>query len=215
MTSPALYPESPKPGAPAVRGPKFAAQSPQRGAASLGPIAWVTPRLGPCYAAAAMARSSAALLLLSSALSLHAIACGDGLGSSESAGEASLLPRLQEYRAWARAPGDYQMPLVPAQGTHGAYIDIYINDVVAQALLEGSDSLSTWPTGSVIVKDGFDDAEGTSLRQVAVMERRAEGWYWEEYDAADLEDPLFAGAPDICVDCHSAGQDSVRAFGLP
>lgn len=162
-----------------------------------------------------MARSSAALLLLRSALPLLAIACGGGLGSSESAGEASLLPQLQNYRAWTRAPGDYQMSLIPAQGTHGAYIDIYINDVLAEALLAEPDTLSTWPTGSVIVKDGFDDAEGTSLRQVAVMERRAEGWYWEEYDAADLENPLFAGTPDICIDCHSAGQDSVRAFDLP
>ncbi len=162
-----------------------------------------------------MARPAAALLLLSLALPLLAITCGGGVSSSESAGEASLLPQLGDYRGWARAPGDYQVPLVPTQGTHGAYIDIYINDVIAEALLDGAESLSSWPTGSIIVTDGFDDAEGTSLRQVAVMEKRADGWYWEEYDAADLDEAIFMGTPDICIDCHAAGHDFVRTLDLP
>ncbi|HFE45697.1 MAG TPA: hypothetical protein ENJ18_09440 [Nannocystis exedens] len=162
-----------------------------------------------------MARSAAALLLLSSVLSLLAIACGGEPGSMTSADEPSLLPQLGDYRTWTRAPDDYQDPLVPSQGTHGAYIDIYINDVVAEALIEGAESLNTWPTGSIIIADGFDDALGTSLRQVTVMKKRSEGWYWEEYDAADLGQTIFAGTPDICIDCHAAGHDFVRAFDLP
>ncbi len=166
----------------------------------------------------AMLRAAPRLLLLAP-LCAAGLACdggdGDDASGSATAGESTLLDEVDGYRGWARAPGDYEVPLVPSQGVHGGFVDIYVNDVVADALLSEEDTLSAWPTGSIIVKDGFSDAEGTSLSLIAIMEKRAGGWYWEEYTADDLETPIFSGAPDICVDCHSAGSDSVRAFSLP
>jgi len=163
----------------------------------------VRPRLAPT-------------LLLPLALILTVSACESGTPvDSDSAGDPALLERIDGYRGWARAPDPYQTPLAISQGTHGGFVDIYVNDVVAAALLAEEDTLGQWPLGSIIVKDGWDDAEGTSLRQIAIMERRDDGWYWEEYDAGDLVNPVFAGRPDVCVDCHAAGSDSVRAFNLP
>ena len=163
-----------------------------------------------------MPRAAALLLLLTPLFSLGACDGGDGGDAgSESAGESNLLDDVEGYRGWARAPGDYETPLVPSQGVHGGFVDIYVNDVVSESLLAEEDTLDAWPTGSIIVKDGFSDAEGASLSLIAIMEKRANGWYWEEYDADDLVTPIFAGTPDICVDCHASGSDSVRAFNLP
>ena len=168
-----------------------------------------------------MLRAAAHLLPLAlfAPLVLGGAACdggdGDDASGSATAGESTLLDEVDGYRGWARAPGDYETPLVPSQGVHGGFVDIYVNDVVAEALLAEADTLSAWPTGSIIVKDGFSDAEGSSLSLLAIMEKRAGGWYWEEYSADDLETPIFSGSPDICVDCHASGSDFVRAFKLP
>ncbi|MCA9635665.1 MAG: cytochrome P460 family protein, partial [Myxococcales bacterium] len=139
---------------------------------------------------------------------------GDG-GDAGGTGSA-LLDAVQaaEYRTWARPPGAYEMPLTPARSPHGDFVDIYINDVVAQALAAETGTLTAWPEGSIIVKDGWGDAEGTDLRFLAIMEKRANGWYWEEF-VGDLAEPEFSGVPDVCVDCHVSGEDFVRAFGLP
>jgi hypothetical protein len=157
-------------------------------------------------------RLATAALLALAVLPLGA--CTDGSGGSATAGGATLLDEVAGYRDWARAPGDFAMPLAPSSGPHGSFVDIYINDVVEQALLAEPGTLEAWPVGSIIVKDGWEDAEGT-LRFVALMEKTDDGWYWEEYADDNLESPLYAGSPGVCVNCHGAGNDSVRAFALP
>ena len=119
-----------------------------------------------------------------------------------------------DYRnTYARAPG-WEMERQPAEGgPHGAFIDIYVNDVVQDALDAGM-ALDTWPEGSVIVKDGWESQQGGELEFLAFMERREDAWFWGEYRgngrlvAAGLDDSR-------CANCHAAGQDGVRAFGLP
>jgi hypothetical protein len=88
-------------------------------------------------------------------------------------------------------------------------VDIYVNDRVAEVLAL-AEPAERWPTGATIVKDGFS---GSSLALIAIMEKRTDGWYWAEYDAAG--DPDYAGRPSICTDCHRRGSDYVRAFALP
>jgi len=133
-------------------------------------------------------------------------ACGD---NQDDAGARKLLSDAQSdgYRSWERAPG------WPARTTssapHGDEVDIYVNDVVAAALTAG-EPLSTWPLGSVIAKDGWDGAE---LTHIAMMEKRKDGWFWAEFDGDG--DPSYSGHPDLCIDCHTRGSDSVRAFKLP
>ncbi len=133
-------------------------------------------------------------------------ACGD---DQDPDGAAQLWGRIhaENYRGWARPPGFEQRR--PSSAAHGNAVDIYVNEIVSEALRSPS-PLTAWPTGSLIVKDGFDDGD---LDLVAAMEKRADGWFWAEWD--DEGDASYSGRPSLCIDCHASGSDSVRAFPLP
>jgi hypothetical protein len=140
-------------------------------------------------------------------------ACSEETTSPEADAIRDQLDDADYRRSFARAPG-WDMPRQSAAGgPHGAFVDIYVNEVVAEALEAGA-ALERWPDGALIVKDGWDDADGETYLFLAFMERRPEGWFWGEYRgdgslvAAGVDDPT-------CANCHSAGQDSVFAFGLP
>jgi hypothetical protein len=142
-------------------------------------------------------------------LSLAACAtlgCGD---NQDDDGARELLARVkaEQYRTWDRAPG-YAVRR-DSNAPHSEAVDIYVNDVVAEVLALGEHD-GTWPVGSIIAKDGFD---GSELEITALMEKRADGWYWAEYGAGG--EPDYSGHPDICIDCHRSGSDFVRAFRLP
>jgi len=134
------------------------------------------------------------------------IGCGD---NQDPAGARELWRRIhaQDYRSWQRAPG-YETTR-SSNAAHGNRVAIYVNDTLADVLDAGA-PLDEWPQGSLIVKDGFDDSD---LELVAAMEKRAEGWFWAEYD--DEGDADYSGKPELCTDCHASGDDDVRAFPLP
>ncbi len=128
-----------------------------------------------------------------------------------------LLAQIEgdDYRnTYERAP-EWPDPLMPsAGGPHGDWVDIYVNDVITEAIASG-ESLSEWPEGSLIVKDGWNDEEGTDLKYIALMEKRDGGeWFWAEYHP---DGRVFVSGLDrkACSDCHSSGEDQVLAFGLP
>ena len=143
-------------------------------------------------------------LLISTFLLLFA--CTD---NQDPAGAKALWEALEDadYTTWQRAPGYEERR--SSNAPHGDKVDIYINDVMVQALASNT-GLTEWPNGSVIVKDGFD---GSDLELIAVMEKRLTGWYWAEYESDG--EILFSGDPDTCTDCHRAGADFVRAFSFP
>ena len=132
--------------------------------------------------------------------------CGD---NQDDAGARALLEKIRadRYTTWDRAPG-YEKRR-PSSAPHSEAVDIYVNDRVAEVLALG-EPVQSWPVGSIIAKDGFD---GADLELIAVVEKRADGWFWAEYD--DDGDPDYSGRPEICTDCHRSGSDYVRAFRLP
>jgi hypothetical protein len=145
--------------------------------------------------------------IAASALLLGSLAgCGD---NQDDAGARRLLARVKadDYRGWDRAPGWPSRR--ESRAPHSDDVDIYVNDVVTEALLT-AEPLTRWPVDSIIVKDGFS---GSDLEIIAIMEKRSDGWYWAEYD--DDGDPMYSGHPDVCIDCHRDGSDYVRAFRLP
>ncbi|HEX2878710.1 MAG TPA: cytochrome P460 family protein [Polyangiaceae bacterium] len=147
--------------------------------------------------------ASQSSLILLCALS---VACGDNQADG-AARELLARVRSDDYRTWDRAPGWQERR--PSGAPHSDAVDIYVNDRVAEvlALMEATD---LWPEGSIIVKDGFS---GSDLEIVAIMEKRADGWFWAEYD--DDGDPDYSGQPRICIECHEGGSDFVQAFDLP
>jgi hypothetical protein len=138
--------------------------------------------------------------------SLAGVACGDNQDDA-GARRALASAEVQSYRSWDRAPG--WPGRTESDAPHGGSVDIYVNDVIADALAVG-EPLAAWPLGSMIVKDGWD---GSDLELIALMEKRSDGWFYAEYD--DERDPIYSGHPDVCIDCHARGSDFVRAFRLP
>lgn len=145
-------------------------------------------------------------------------ACADGPGDDAGEGDDALLRAVQDadYRAWARPPsGSWMAPLQPSYAPHGAFVDVYLNDVVVATLAAAPGTTFTWPEGSIFVLDGWWDAGGEALAFIAIAEKRASGWYWEEYYGDAQERPTYAGAPQVCVGCHAAGSDFIRSVKLP
>lgn len=116
------------------------------------------------------------------------------------------------FRSWERAPGFPTRK--PSFTAHANEVEIFVNGEIASALsAPRSAAITEWPVGSVIVKEGFS---GDSRKLVAVMEKRADGWFWAEYD--DGGDSLYSGRPSVCTDCHDNRKgysDWVYAFELP
>jgi hypothetical protein len=155
-----------------------------------------------------MAQGLGALGLM--ALGLTALGLVAGCGDDQDPdGAADLYGRLQSdgYRKWERAPG-YESRRT-SSAPHGDEVEIFVNDVVAEALA-AAEPLKAWPEGSIIAKDGYEDGEAT---QLAAMEKRADGWFWAEWDADG--ESKYSGSPELCTDCHGSGDDFVRAFPLP
>lgn len=122
------------------------------------------------------------------------------------------------FRSWPRAPG--YAARRPSFTAHKDAVEIFVSPEVASTLQPPSPPAElprAWPVGSIIVKEGFRGIRQSSSRQiVAVMEKRADGWFWAEYD--DGGDSLYSGRPSGCTDCHGHREkyaDWVYAFELP
>lgn len=156
-------------------------------------------------------RMQLALVVLASSVVLGG--CGRGEAND-------LRDQIEDddYRqTYARAPG-WEDGRLPAQGgPHGGFIDLYVNDVLAEAIegaAEDGSALEQWPEGSIIVKDGWSAADGGKFEYLSLMERRSEGWFWAEWRGNGRF--ISAGLNDkTCTGCHASGEDQVRAFGLP
>src|SRR5262249_36933858 len=128
-------------------------------------------------------------------------------------GAKALFARVNQgagFQAWDRAPGYPSRR--PSFTAHSDEVEIFIDPTISKALA-GPNEVSSWPVGSTIVKEGFD---GDARSLVAIMEKRADGWYWAEYNGDG--DPLYSGHPKTCTDCHqhrATYSDFVYSFEFP
>ena len=136
--------------------------------------------------------------------------CGNDNQSPDEA--RTLWDRInsEDYRSFSRAPG-YETRQ-PSNAPHGERVDIYVNDTIQNVLASG-ETVNTWPVGSLIVKDGFN-ADG-ELEIVAVMDKQDDGWFYAEWIGLETDEASYSGQPAVCVNCHAAGADAIRAFGFP
>jgi hypothetical protein len=150
------------------------------------------------------------LLSLLAVATLGAAACKD---NQDEAGARALWSRIngERYQEWRRAP-NYETRR-PSFTAHADAVEIFANPDLARVLDERkSPPITEWPVGSLVVKRGYRGSDG-DLQLVAVMEKRADGWWYYEYDGEGS--PLFSGRPSLCVDCHAKGADKIWSFGFP
>jgi Cytochrome P460 len=65
------------------------------------------------------------------------------------------------------------------------------------------------PIGSIVIKTAGDIKKPSFI---AIMEKRKNGWYFEEYFPKGSKYALGAGGPKgqaLCTDCHEGGQDQL------
>lgn len=109
------------------------------------------------------------------------------------------------YKDWARFPG--ASPELQASAQHnGDFVLSYMNDVAEAALSSGE-----FPDGSILVKEQYGDAEGTTLNGHTVMWKR-DGydpehgdWYWVAFDGAGGT-TAHDGKASYCYNCHAAAE---------
>jgi hypothetical protein len=140
-------------------------------------------------------------------VALMSAGCGD---NQEPEAADAFWTRIQasNYQSWSRAPG-YATRL-PSNAPHGDSVEIFVNPVM-QKVITDAVPVAEWPLDSWVIKAGYDGDDQLFL--VASMEKRADGWFWAEYDEAGSAS--YSGKPDLCIDCHSAGTDYTQAFALP
>jgi hypothetical protein len=154
----------------------------------------------------------ATFLALVMLVALLAAGCGQ---DDDPDGARALWTKIAGFRTWQRAPGYGTRK--PSFTAHASAVEIFVSPEVEAALTTPeAPPLRTWPVGSVIVKEGFTSVTGGSRKLVAAMEKRADGWFWAEYD--DAGESKFSGHPSVCTDCHDNRQsysDWVYSFELP
>ena len=94
---------------------------------------------------------------------------------------------------------------------HADESDVYVNPTLADA--ERGRARTSWPDGSIVVKDGFS---GGDKSLVAIMEKTGGAWFFAEYNGKG--ESLYSGQPKVCLDCHggrSASGDWLYALELP
>ena len=116
--------------------------------------------------------------------------------------EIETLDTWSHYEGWEG--------IVESSSVHGDFVQIWLNSEALMAITAGE----TMPDGSILLKETFDDAEGNELKDITVMKKidgynpSGSDWYWAQY----LEDGTVqtSGSPDMCIGCHSSGEDYVR-----
>lgn len=141
------------------------------------------------------------------ALCIFGVGCGDDQ-DPEGAQELWNRVHAEKYQSWQRAPG-FEMRR-DSSAPHGGASEIFLNPTMADAVASGA---TTWPVGSLIVKDGYAGVESDASHVlVAAMEKRETGWYWAEWDADSGGEAMYSGNPSICTGCHESGRDFVRIW---
>lgn len=137
-------------------------------------------------------------------------ACGDDQNPQEAEELWMRINAADGYLTFDRAPG-FEMR-VESRAAHGDAVVTYLNPVAAETIAMPG-PIAEWPVGTLIVKEGFKNIDSEGPKLIAAMEKRADGWFWAEWNGDGKT--LFSGAPELCTGCHRIGDDFTRAVFLP
>jgi hypothetical protein len=125
-----------------------------------------------------------------------------------------LWQSIDGFMSW-NEPAGWEGIVPSSDGTHGPYVQIWIDDLTLNALDSGSEI----PDGAKLVKCGYSDAEGnpvsdslghslTAMWKIDGYDPDHGDWFWARFDGTTGEVATFAGQESACYSCHSADPDS-------
>ncbi len=136
------------------------------------------------------------------------VACGGGDGEKGSDTgtnpnaelDAELEGLIDGYEAWPQI----EAGIVPSAAVHGEYVENWLNDTAKTVVDAGMGE--PMPDGSILVKQGYDDELGDSLKNLTVMWKTGGEWYWAQYGS---DGALKTSGFELegCVECHEGDPD--------
>jgi hypothetical protein len=116
----------------------------------------------------------------------------------------TLITQTTPYTNWSHWPG--YPGKYPGKSPHGAYLELYANDVALQAAKQGRDM----PDGAILVKENYGRDQKTLLSitpmaKVKAYNPDAGDWFWAKYSTDGKV--VAAGKVDSCINCHRSGKD--------
>ena len=140
------------------------------------------------------------------ALSACASKGGDTAGSLDDATQAlvdELLAASAGYDTWAQTQ-DWSGVRPTSGGAHGDSVQIWWNDLAFSAYEAGG--AAPLPEGSILIKEGYNDAEGTDLKAVTYLWKN-DGLFWLTTIDGSVTDAGYDYA--YCLGCHEGAPDGV------
>ena len=123
-----------------------------------------------------------------------------------------IWDEIQGYESWNQT-SDFTGIQMTNGSPHGDYVQIWINDIISD-FFEDSSENNLLPNGSIIVKEGYSDENGSSLNNITIMKKidsydpNNNNWFWANFN----EGGALAGkngSESSCYNCHSLGKDYV------
>jgi hypothetical protein len=144
--------------------------------------------------------------VLSSLLTIGVCLCmaAEQLPSTNPAEFWTYIGKTSPYKNWQHWPG--YPGKYPGQSPHGAYLELYANEIAVKAAKEGK----AMPDGAILVKENYaKDKETlvsiTPMYKVKDYNPDAGDWFWAKYGPTG--EVMAAGKIDSCINCHRKGKD--------
>tara|TARA_B100001250_G_scaffold413936_1_gene449852 strand:- start:3692 stop:4165 length:474 start_codon:yes stop_codon:yes gene_type:complete len=120
-----------------------------------------------------------------------------------------IWDEMSGYQSWGQI-SDFS-GIQSSNSAHGSYVQVWINEI-AESFLSDSTSSGQLPNGSLIVKEGYSDSNGSDISKITIM-KKIEGydsnnnnWFWANYNSGGSLAGKN-GKETSCYNCHASGQD--------
>ncbi len=142
---------------------------------------------------------------------LFIYACSSDELSEDQERANEIWDEINGYQSWGQI-SEFS-GIQPSNNAHGSYVQVWINEIV-ESFLSDSSSSGQLPNGSLIVKEGYSDSNGSDVSKITIM-KKIEGydpnnndWFWANYNpGGDLGGKN--GREASCFNCHASGQDYI------
>jgi hypothetical protein len=109
------------------------------------------------------------------------------------------------YRRWAKLTG-----LVQSMGHGGKYVVTYADSKAHDAIKKDK---FPFKSGAKFIKEGYEDASGTNLSTLYVMEKRGSDWYYAMTDpTGNIQMEGTSQQAQMCSSCHAGAKETDYAF---